>query len=154
MEAGGERYPPRFERRHVLDASAALPWGDTGLLSTRLAWASGQPYTPIAGLMGGYRYDPVREQFTPSNRAGPGVVLGAHNAARLPGYFRLDVGAKRSFTRRWWGRQVTLTPYLSVLNVLNTPNVLFAIPRGYSGPRLDYTPQLPIIPTFGMEWNF
>jgi hypothetical protein len=97
----------------------------------------------------------VRQRFTREGYAsGRTVLLGEHNGARLPAYFRLDVGARRDFTRRWWGREVTFTPYLSVLNALNTPNVLFAIPEGYQGVQLEYPPQIPVFPTFGIEWTF
>jgi outer membrane receptor protein involved in Fe transport len=155
LEAGGERFTPRFERRHLLDASAALPLGGSGLFTARLAWGTGQPYTPVLGVTQGFGYDPVNQRFTLENGGyGRTVLLGEHNAARLPGYFRLDVGARKEFTRRWWGREVTFTPYLSILNVLNTPNVLFAIPEGYDRPRLEYPPQIPIFPTFGIEWKF
>lgn len=155
LEADGERFTPRFERRHILDASAALPLGRKGVFSTRLAWATGQPYTPVLGVTQGFGYDPVGKQL--SRDGGPygrTLLKGEHNAERLPGYFRVDVGARREFTRRWWGRPVTFSPYLSILNVLNTPNVLFAIPESYGGPRLEYPPQVPIFPTFGLEWTF
>ncbi|MEX2584394.1 MAG: TonB-dependent receptor [Gemmatimonadota bacterium] len=155
LEAGGEQYTPRFERRHLLDASAALPLGKSGLFSARVAWGTGQPYTPIIGVTRRYGYDPLNKRFThPQGGYSTGLVHGEHNSARLPGYFRVDVGARKDFIRNWWGRETTFTPYLSVLNVLNTPNVLFAIPEGYGGPTLEYPPQIPIFPTFGIEWTF
>lgn len=155
LEAGGERYPPRYDRRHTLDALAALPLGPRGQVSARLALASGQAYTPVLGLIQGYRFDPASGGFE-FGYGEASFVLGEHNSARLPGYFRLDVGARKSFERRWWGRTVTLTPYLQILNVLNSPNVLAAVPQGanYGQPELEYLPQLPIFPTLGVEWTF
>jgi hypothetical protein len=87
---------------------------------------------------------------------GYSVVQGEYNTARLPGYVRLDVGARRSYQRRWFGQEGSLTPYLSILNVLNRPNALFAqAQETYSqGTRLVYAPQLPIFPTLGVEWKF
>ena len=88
-------------------------------------------------------------------RTRPVVLLGDHNSARLPGYFRLDVAARKSFDKDWFGVDLTVTPYLQILNVLNTPNVLFGTPEGYgTRPELDFAPQLPILPTFGVEWRF
>ena len=87
---------------------------------------------------------------------GGAVLLGEHNSARLPGYFRLDVGFRRSYEPRIFGRQTTVTPFLQIVNVLNTPNVLAGIPDVYgdAGPQVTYAPQLPILPTFGLEWKF
>lgn len=152
---GEERYTPRFERRHLLDASAALPLGRRGRFTSRLAWATGQSYTPILGRTRGFGYDPVDGRFTGRGGFnGNSLLVGDHNSARLPRYFRLDVGARREFTRTWWDRPVQFTPYLSILNVLNTSNVLFAIPEGYDRVTLEYPPQIPILPTFGIEWKF
>lgn len=152
-EAGEERFTPRFARRHRLDLSAFAPLGSRGQASLRLQAASGQPYTPAVSQLPGFRYDPGTGTFVEDTSP---VVLGEHNSARLPGYFRLDVSARRSFERRWFGRTTTVTPYLQVLNVLNTRNVLFAEagPSGDGDPRLKFTPQLPILPTVGVEWHF
>lgn len=156
-ELDGESYSPRFERRHTLDALAALPLGESGQFSTRLVLGTGQPYTPAVGVAQPRRYDPARNVFAPGDFGGQGIiVLGEHNSDRLPGYLRLDVAARKTFERTWFGRDVSFTPYLQILNVLNTRNVLFAEPSAYGvgGPALNYTPQLPIFPTLGIEWTF
>ena len=51
---------------------------------------------------------------------------------------------------------MTITPYVQVLNVLNTRNVLFGEPSafGFGQPVLEYAPQLPVFPTLGVEWRF
>jgi hypothetical protein len=118
-------------------------------------FGSGQPYTPATGLSTPLLFDPGRGVFVSPHYGGT-VVLGEHNAARLPHYMRVDVAARREFERRWFGRPVTFTPYLQVLNVLNTRNVLFGEPTasGFREPLLEYAPQLPIFPTLGMEWRF
>lgn len=153
MEAEGRRYTPRFERRHTLDAMAILPWGKRGTFSARLALATGQPYTPALGVTETVPYSPE----SPGEGGEPTVLLGEHNSARLPAYVRLDVGARRPVERTWFGKRMTLTPYFQVLNVLNTPNVLVGTPSLYGesgGPEVDYAPQLPILPTLGLEWKF
>ena len=150
-------WTPRFERRHSLDLSAWTGWGRGGQLSTRLVIASGQPYTPVVGTTRRWQYEPAMGTLV-----GPEVeepVLGDYNAARLPAYLRLDVGARREYHRRWRGRDVVLAPYLQVANILNRPNVLFAQPeRNYEtselGARIFYGPQFPVLPTLGIEWRF
>lgn len=150
--AGGETFPPRFERRHLLDASATLPFGRTGVLSTRFALGSGQPYTPVLGVKQVTRYDPVTGKWWAPTHAAP--IGGEHNSARLPGYLRLDLAARKGFAKRWFGQEGTLTPYVQILNLLNTRNTLIA--DAVVSPRfeLQYWPQLPILPTFGLEWRF
>lgn len=58
--------------------------------------------------------------------------------------------------RRWFGREITLTPHINVLNVLNTRNVLVALPTsGYgSPPVLNYAPQLPFLPSVGVDFSW
>jgi hypothetical protein len=43
-----------------------------------------------------------------------------------------------------------------VVNVLNTRNILFAQPRAGDGtpPVLRFIPQMPVLPTVGVEWRF
>ncbi|HEV2130911.1 MAG TPA: TonB-dependent receptor, partial [Longimicrobiaceae bacterium] len=149
----GESYPPRFERRHTVDALALVPLGRRGQASARFVFGSGQPYTPAIGVASPYVFDPDRKLFNPLGFGDrPVIVLGEHNAARLPHYLRVDVAARRSFERRWFGRMVTFTPFVQILNVLNTRNVLFGEPTatGFGRPTLEYAPQLPIFPTLGL----
>lgn len=82
------------------------------------------------------------------------LVLGEHNSARLPGYFRLDVAARREYAKRWFGKNMVVTPYLQVINVLNNKNALIAEAETGGQPRFNYWPQLPVLPTFGVEWRF
>jgi len=148
----GVTFVPRFDRRHRVDLTAGRPFGDTGVLSARLALASGQPYTPVVGLAAPLRFRPGQGEWE-QEYVGR-VVLGEPNSARLPGYLRLDVAVRRSFERRWFGRALTLTPYLQVVNVLNTHNALVTKPELWGGPRLTYWPELPILPSVGVEWRF
>jgi hypothetical protein len=150
-------WTPRFERRHSLDLGAWTGWGRGGQLSMRLAAASGQPYTPVVGATRRWFHDPATGTLGNGGALEP--VLGDYNAARLPAYLRLDVGARREYHRRWRGRDVTLAPYLQVVNVLNRPNVLFAVADEHFettelGTRLTYGPQFPVLPTLGIEWRF
>lgn len=149
---GDARWTPRFERRHLLDVAATLPWGYAGMLSGRLAIGTGQPFTPAIALTEWYAYDPSAGAWAiGANR----VVRGAHNSERLPGYLRLDLAARREFERRWFGRDGTITPYFQVVNALNTRNALIAEPNPSGGQTfLEFLPQIPILPTLGVEWRF
>lgn len=151
--AGGTTYTPRYNRRHLLDLTAAHEWGDDGLLTARFTFGSGQPYTPAEGQLDRYWYNPVEDRY---EALGPVVVLGEPNSKRLPAYMRLDIGARTELHRHWFGREITLIPYLQVLNVTGAENVTAAQPRyEIDGQgQLEYLPALPLLPTFGMEWKF
>lgn len=152
-------WTPRQHRRHFLDLLATRGWGGRGTLSARLVAATGQPTTPVVGRFGDLEYRPVEDRLVET--FGGGFLLGRHNSERLPGYWRVDVAARREYEKRWFGREVTLTPYLQITNLFNTRNVLAARPQdrffrptGEVGSELDYLPMIPILPTFGVEWRF
>lgn len=152
-ELDGERYTPRYNRRHMLDLTGGYDIGASGVLTARLAAGTGQPYTPALSRLGPMVWDAEIGAYRPFT--GPKVVLGEHNSERLPGYLRLDMGARTEMQRHWFGRDVTLSPYVQVLNVLGSRNVLTGQPR-YDGEEaeIEYFPALPTLPTFGIEWRF
>lgn len=148
---GDETFTPRFERRHSLDLTAMLPRGERTLFSIHAMLGTGQPYTPVIGIADRYILDPETGRWQLS---APTAILGDHNSARLPGYFRLDLAARKTYDKDWFGRRTRLTPYFQILNVLNTKNALISEPEMFDTPRLTYLPQFPILPTFGIEWTF
>jgi hypothetical protein len=150
--AHGETFTPRFHRPHSLDASVVAPLGRRGQVSARFQWASGQPFTPAVSQTPRLEYEPTSGVWVP---AGVITIYGEHNSARLPAYRRLDLSIKRSYSPRRFGRGSTITPYFQVINALANRNVLFATPEWReNGPHLEYGPQLPTIPSFGVEWSF
>ena len=149
--AAGVTYSPRFDRTHVLDVSATHALGSSGLLSIRGVIGSGQPYTPALGVTNPYHFDPVTGTWSEGFGR---IIAGDHNSARLPGYFRLDVAARRTWTTHWFGREMRLTPYLQVINILNSRNTLVAEPQPTARPVMRHLPQIPVLPTFGLEWKF
>jgi hypothetical protein len=154
-EVDGERFLTRFDRRHSLDANLVGPTaGRWGRWSARYQLATGQPYTPILG--GAYvgPYDPGSGLFDSSPRWR--FIVGDHNSARLPGYSRLDVGGRWELRRGWFGRDMIITPQVNVMNLLNTRNVLVALPsQGYgSPPVLNYAPQLPFFPSIAVDFSW
>lgn len=154
---GDEEYPPGFSRRHTVDVVGTVPWDADGSLSARLQFKSGQPFTPIVGAIRPFDHHPLEHGFS-GGSFHPTMVLGEHNSKRLPFYWRVDVSARKHYDVEWFGRETTLTLYGQILNVFNVKNVL--LPKapnefgGFGAPRLRFTPQLPILPSFGVEWSF
>jgi hypothetical protein len=114
--------------------------------------ASGQPYTPVVGYLQSFAHNAASGGLRIQDGA---MIYGEQNSARGPFYARLDAALRRSYDRRLFGREGTITPYIQVLNLLNFRNVLWLLPEDGGGePVLKYGPQLPTLPTIGFEWQF
>jgi len=145
---GVDSWRPAQDRRHTLNAVGTWRTANGTVLSGRLGFGSGVPYTGVEAQLVRRLADPRTSQWD-RGVVDPDVqsVAAPRNAQRLPPFARLDFSAQRSFVR---GR-TTLTPVLGVINATNRRNV-FAY-------RFDYTAapatreslsQLPIVPTIGL----
>lgn len=143
FQAGDDAFPPRYERRHQIDAAVSLK-GGRNAASARFSLGTGQPNTAAVGVFDRRFYDSGTGRWS---RGAPVLIRGEHNGTRLPGYLRLDLAFRRSYERRWFGTDGVITPYLQVLNVLNTRNVRIGEAEWYRRPELRYLPQLPFLPT-------
>ena len=120
----------------VANADGGVRWPSGWLVTSRVAFYSGRPYTPI--------------DEAASAAAGRSVFdLRAVNGKRAPNYFRLDLRLERTLSAR--GGDVTI--YGGVQNLTNRRN--FA---GYYWSRRSnsvvYQEQLGIFPILGFEWRF
>jgi hypothetical protein len=139
----------------MADLTAGLEVGEDGLLTARLAAGTGQPYTPALARLDAFLWNPSTGAYERGPSGGQ-VVLGEHNTERLPLYLRLDVGYRGEWEKHWFGRDITLEPYVQVLNVLGNRNVTTGQPEYdfVDGAQIEYLPALPMLPTFGIEWRF
>ena len=146
--AGGEAYPPGHDRRHTLNLVLFLsgPLGaDVGL---RWGYGSPLPYTGFVGEWEHRQYDATAHRFEESFREPIGAEL---NGERYPNYNRLDLSLRWDFTK--WG--IRWEPYLQVANVYNRKNVfLYFFDYGDAPPTRTGVSQLPLLPTFGIEFSF
>jgi hypothetical protein len=151
-------YAPIFDRRIDLDLVLRFPL--PGAWTGGLRWhvGSGLPYTrPLASYpflsprptLDGrldWQWEPGDEGELPY-----GIVLGPRNDARYPAYHRLDLSARRTYTRSWGA----FTPYLDILNVYNQRNVLFYFFDFSSDPPVRTgLSMFPLLPSIGVEVNF
>jgi hypothetical protein len=114
--------------------------------------ATGTPYTRIVGEFDRVLYDPFLQSYTTrSDLPTLQFLAGPRNGERLPLSQRLDLSVTRSYTPHG----LSVTPYLSIMNIYNAHNVF-----GYA---FDYTalpptrvslPQLPIFPTIGLSMGW
>ena len=143
---------PRFvDQTHAMTASASwrpgTKWSLTGVVTYHTGWPTTSIAAELAPGSGGnwvLTYD-----------------IGPFYQERLDDYLRLDVRASRSTSV---GRSGRLTFFVDVQNLANRDNL-----RGYAiaDPEYSYDPQtgdyeiafpeehwLPIIPSFGVSWEF
>jgi hypothetical protein len=148
VDSDGRRFFPSQDRRH--DVNLVGSWHlPRYTLAARFNLATGTPYTKIVGEFDRIRYDPLEGGFTSrSDLPELQFLTGPRNGERLPLSQRLDV----SVTHDWRPGGLTITPYLSVMNLYNAHNV-FGYVFDYTGapPKRISLPQLPIFPTLGLS---
>jgi hypothetical protein len=147
-QAGGAAYPPGHDRRHTLNLVLFLtgPLGaDVGL---RWGLGSPLPYTGFVGEWNHRQYDATRHRFEDADHE---PISAGINGERYPAYNRLDLSLRWDFTK--WG--VRWEPYLQVANVYNRKNVfLYFFDYGTVPATRTGVSQLPLLPTFGIEFSF
>ncbi|HKW49649.1 MAG TPA: TonB-dependent receptor plug domain-containing protein, partial [Gemmatimonadaceae bacterium] len=148
VDSTGYRFFPSQDRRH--DVNLVGSWHfPKYTLAARFNLATGTPYTRMVGEFDRLRYDPLRGGYTTHSNLPDLIFLtGPRNGERLPLSQRLDVSVTRNFVPG----KISVTPYLSVMNVYNAHNV-FGYLYNYDDapPSRISLPQLPVFPTFGLS---
>ncbi len=141
---GGAEFPPRYDRRHDLDAVTTWRTG-AWTLGARFRYGTGQAFTPASA-----RYL-LRDPGSGSPDAIGQLLPAARNSARLRPYHRLDLSARRPISLL--GRPAELV--LEVFNVYSRRNEWF-VQYEADGPVTEATVvrMLPIIPSLGVTLEF
>jgi hypothetical protein len=143
----GKRYFPTQDRRHNLNAVGSWHCG-AYTLGLRANVATGFAYTPLLGGFARDRYVVSSHQWLPAvTSIGDQNIPGERGSGRLPLYTRIDVSASR--TGRIHGASVT--PYLSIVNLLNAHNAAAYMYSFDAQPERSTLPNLPFAPTFGVK---
>jgi len=163
LEDGNKWFFPKYDRRHSLNIVGFIKLKNNLKLGTTLTYCSGNPYTPIIGkikefniIMGGgyYRYFDLYDNEL--------WLLGEKNSARYPYYFRLDIGIMKRKEKSWGSYEW----YFHIINVTMRLNVMTYIYEEpyyedeviYEGKKptvVKYPiPMFPIMPTFGVKFEF
>jgi hypothetical protein len=116
-------------------ALASVRLGDSWRLGGRVRYATGNPFTPVAGTY----FDANAQDYNP--------IDGPLLSARLPTYVQLDVRVDRSW-RRSWG---TIALFLDVQNATNRANAE-GVTYDFDYTTRSYTRGLPVFPSIGVEY--
>lgn len=140
---GGETFPAKFDRRHILNATASLTVFDNERLSAALnglyTYQSGHWETVAAGEYPAYTFfgkEVTLDYFTTVNNY------------EMPAYMRLDLGCSLEFKARY-PQELTLGVY----NVLNRHNPFTVIYDDRSREWRQVS-LLPIMPSFSYRITF
>lgn len=146
--AGGVEFPPAHDRRHTVNAVVQAPGPFGADLAVRWGFGSPLPYTGFQGEWHHRQYDATRGVWEDSREE---PLAAAINGERFPAYHRLDLGLRWRFEKfgGLW------EPYVQVANAYNRRNV-FVYFFDYEDvpPTRTGVSQLPVLPTFGIEFTF
>ena len=152
-----ENQNTRFAGRHLLTSGLGIPVGERGKVDVGFVYGSGLPYAAVPlSLHTAANAPPWSDPALAGGPTRPETNAGA--APLLPEptrpYLRFDLSASRSWDARWGAGEMTLTPYVRLLNTLGDRDALF---YRYDRER-DDAPRpllvLPVVPVLGVEWRF
>lgn len=139
-------YPTSWDAPHDLSLFASARVFGSWDLNAVYRAHSGRATTPVEA-----RVFVSYEEF--ENYLRTRYIRGERNSVRVPGYHRLDIGARRS----WSARQAEWTLFIQVLNVLWQDNPIdydwFQFYASQADPSITrYSRRgLPLLPTAGLE---
>lgn len=146
---GEQVYPTIFDRRHNVNLLGTYKFGATLDWEASARWnmGSGFPFTLTQGFYDNINFNDGLDTDPNTSNGDLGVVLDEkRNAGRLPYYHRMDVSLKRTFK---FGKYASLEAVASATNLYNRENIFY-----YDRVRNDRVNQLPIMPSFGLTFNF
>ena len=146
--AQSREYPPAHDRRHTLNVVGYAPGPLGSDMGVRFGVGSPLPYTGWIGEWDHALYDAINNQFGDSERE---PLSSTINGQRYPTYTPLDVSFRWQF-EKWGG---LWEPYVSVANVYNRKNpFLYIFEYDTSPATRTGVSQIPLLPTFGVEFWF
>jgi len=147
----GIAYSPSYDAAQAISAAMGVRVATATTLRIAASAHSGTPTSVIA--------DPV--EWTPyTSSAGrgdlsgsPQHIVGALDGSRLPAYFRIDLGVRREWRLRAFGRESSLSTSAGLTNLFGRINALGVVAPATSAPTT-----LLLMPrrsaTFGLEWTY
>ena len=146
-DSAGHRFSPSQDRRHDLNVVGNWQYRKY-TLATRYNLATGTPYTYLTGSYARLRFNPTTGDYEQRDDGPPQYLASEKNGARLPATHRFDV----SLMRNGHIRGTAVSPYLSIVNAMNSRNVFTYVfdYTAYPVPTRVTLHQLSIVPTVGL----
>jgi len=151
-------YSPKFDRTHTINIVSDWELSTKTHFSTTINISSGNPYTPIIGQV--IYWDESNWNGEDDWYENDEFLVGEKNSKRYPIYFRWDIGFTRNSTL--FGLDVEY--YLQIINVTNHMNpLMYYHDNKYEYVNGEWTnlgiarysvPMFPILPTFGIRFEF
>ncbi|MDP1676070.1 MAG: TonB-dependent receptor [Bacteroidota bacterium] len=127
-----------YDRPHIINLLAGMEIGEGWQIGAKFQFASGNPYTPVVGVIkkGGVFY----------------LIDGAVNSARYPDYHKVDIRVDKQFIFAGWA----LTAYLDLWNVYNRDNIMSYSYKADTNGNITMTPKYDfgIMPIVGLTAKF
>ena len=145
----GEEFPPAHDRRHTLDIVLQTDGPLGSAMGVRWGFGSPLPYTDFVGEWRHREYNATIHAFEDFDEEP--IAAAQRNRSRYPSYNRLDLSFRWE-VKKWGG---VLRPYFQVVNAYNRRNV-FVYMYDYDDSPATRTgiSQLPLLPSFGLEFVF
>ena len=144
---------PRFTGRHTINAGVRGVTWKRAVLSVRVAYGARLPDSTLRaslpdGVLDGGSLP------TPGQRSGVDLDTDAPLNAEPDGFLRLDAEVSRTWSPLLAGRRTQLTPYLRVINALDSRDGLFYRYLDENEQRsIPGVGGLPVVPVFGVSWK-
>jgi hypothetical protein len=146
--------PTPFRGRQTLSAGVTGPVMRNTRVALRAAYGEGLAYTARPGssdvITGGSTLPTTQSEGVTLDTESP---LGGQGAGP---FIRLDAEVARTWTPRVAGRLATVTPYLRVINALESRDALIYRYFGENeeAGTLQSVTTLPLVPVLGVTWRF
>ncbi len=133
-----DHYDFEFERPHIINLIFGLEIGTGWQVGAKFQYASGNPYTPVVGVV--------------KKNSSYYVVEGTKNSARYPDYHKLDIRIDKQFVFDSWSFSI----YLDLWNVYDRDNVSSYSFKADANGELTSTPRFDfgITPILGFTAKF
>ncbi len=151
----GHEYFNFSDQRHSFTTFGKYHLGKNWMFNFRWVLATGRPFTSDEVLFKQRVFDPLTGEWRPADSFfTPDADFSEdRNQIRYPVYHRLDVGLVKRVQKRGWA----ILPYVQVVNAYYRRNVLY-YDWSFNGEtglfERGTVPMMPIIPTFGVSFEF
>ena len=144
-EAPPAGYSERFSGRQMLSGGVQLPLPSGLRLDLQLTHHSGLPFAsiPVADAVA------TRDGIVQHSGTFSEELTGAPPGS----YFQIDGKVYRTWTTRWLGTEMRITPYLKVLNALDRRDAIFYQFNAERDLRPRSLGAVPLLPIVGIEWG-